>query len=190
MGNALNFPKDYKSPKTFDAWEKLRMDFIRPINGTTLFLNIYTFSNWIECFHIKKSRTQFSVNELLDKIFVERKIPDLVVTDNGPCFTSEKIKLISKTFNIIYNSVKSLKFIIGNESPDTTEELFVKVVTEISVIIDLPIFQELKYMRDYDKKFIELVNKNLCLTEESKHKIQIENESNGKLHFKILVLKL
>jgi hypothetical protein len=189
MYNALKFPNNCKSAKEFETREGLHMDFVRPINVTTLILIIYPFSNWIKMFHIKKSRTPFSVIELLGEIFVDIETPELIVSDNGPSFKSEQFKLCFSLFNNIYNSIKLLNYTIKTVSID--ESIF-DLMTKFSVITNLPKIQEAKSIKmiDNDKKFIEHVNIIPCLAEKLKHNVQNENNPTRKLCIEIFVLKL
>jgi hypothetical protein len=148
MDTALNVAKNYKWTKTFERWDGLQMEILGPINGTSLLLIIYTFSNWIELYHKKKSETPFTVIDLIDKIFVGRGILDLVATDNGPCFKSETTKLFFESYNIIYNRVKNLKLTLGHQSPVFMEESSVKLMIKFIVITYLCKLQQEKTIRN------------------------------------------
>ena len=68
---------------------RLHLDFAHPFQGKMLLLLVDTHSKWLEVF-ITSSATSEVVIEELRTCFARFGLPELIVTDNGPCFKSEE----------------------------------------------------------------------------------------------------
>ena len=73
-------------------WARLHMDFAGPVNGKMILIVIDAHSRWIEAYPTE-SATSSVVIELLRALFSQFGIPEVLVTDNGPCFVSEEYEI-------------------------------------------------------------------------------------------------
>ena len=77
-----------ESKRPFD---RVHVDFAGPFNGNYYFLLVDAFSRWPEI-HLLKTITAETTIETCNKIFSTFGIPTVMVSDNGPQFTSYKFK--------------------------------------------------------------------------------------------------
>ena len=73
------------------AWSWLHLDFAGPFLGKMILILIDAHSNWIEAFITTSATSAFVVVELRTT-FARFGLPELVVSDNGSCFTSEEFE--------------------------------------------------------------------------------------------------
>ncbi|XP_062374782.1 uncharacterized protein K02A2.6-like [Sardina pilchardus] len=73
------------------AWSRLHLDFAGPFMGQTFLVLVDAHSKWLEA-HIMSNMTAAVTTEKLRSIFATHGLPDTVVSDNGPTFTSEVFK--------------------------------------------------------------------------------------------------
>ncbi|XP_024921034.1 uncharacterized protein K02A2.6-like [Cynoglossus semilaevis] len=69
-------------------WSRLHLDFAGPFMGQMFLVMVDAHSKWIEG-HIMGNITAPSTIEKLRQVFAVHGLPDTLVTDNGPTFTSE-----------------------------------------------------------------------------------------------------
>ena len=72
-------------------WARLHVDFAGPMQGKMYLVIIDAHSKWIEVFPTS-STTSSVVVEVLRSIFARFGIPEMIVSDNGPCFVSEEFE--------------------------------------------------------------------------------------------------
>ncbi|XP_063636147.1 uncharacterized protein K02A2.6-like [Cydia splendana] len=72
-----------------DAWTRLHIDFLGPVQGRTFLILIDSTSKWLEVFQMQ-STTAKSVIKVLRETFARFGLPREVVSDNGPPFTSHE----------------------------------------------------------------------------------------------------
>ena len=72
-------------------WVRLHMDFAGPFQGKMILVVIDSHSKWIEAYPTESS-TSAKVIELSRTLFSQFGIPEILVTDNGPCFVSEEFE--------------------------------------------------------------------------------------------------
>ena len=73
-------------------WARLHMDFAGPVNGKMILIVIDVHSRWIEAYPTE-SASSSAVIELSRVLFSQFGIPEVLVTDNGPCFVSEEFEI-------------------------------------------------------------------------------------------------
>ena len=75
------------------------MDFAGPFQGKMILLVVDSHSKWIEAV----SSTSSTVIELSRTLFAQFGVPEVIVTDNGPCFVSEEFETI-----LVKNGIKHI----------------------------------------------------------------------------------
>lgn len=69
-------------------WSRLHLDFAGPFKGQMFLIMVDAHSKWIEA-HLMSNITAPTTIDKLRQVFAVHGLPDRVVTDNGPTFTSE-----------------------------------------------------------------------------------------------------
>ena len=78
------------------------MDFAGPLNNRMFLVVVDAHTKWIEVFPMSNA-TSFSTIQQLRTLFAQFGIPRTVVTDNGPCFSSDEFHSFMKK-NGIYHA--------------------------------------------------------------------------------------
>lgn len=73
-------------------WARLHLDYAGPVDGKMFLILVDAHSKWIEAFHTKTA-TSAAVIDKLRIVFAQFGLPELIVTDNGPCFTSAEFQV-------------------------------------------------------------------------------------------------
>ena len=76
-------------------WAKLAADLCE-LHGHTLLVVFYYFSNYIKVAHLCSTTMQAVVHEL-KTMFTRFGIPEILVTDNGPQFSSNEFQVFAKS---------------------------------------------------------------------------------------------
>ena len=74
-------------PTPSHPWSRLHVDYAGPLRGKMLLVIVDAFSKWIDV-HITASATSETTIRRLRQSFGTHGLPEGLVTDNGPCFTS------------------------------------------------------------------------------------------------------
>ncbi|XP_042372461.1 uncharacterized protein K02A2.6-like [Plectropomus leopardus] len=69
-------------------WSRLHLDFAGPFKGQMFLIMVDAHSKWIEA-HLMSNITAPTTIDKLRQVFAVHGLPDRLVTDNGPTFTSE-----------------------------------------------------------------------------------------------------
>ena len=72
-------------------WSRLHLDFAGPFQGHMFLVLVDAHSKWLDV-HIMNSITSAKTIERLRMIFATHGLPQKIVTDNGPSFTSEEFR--------------------------------------------------------------------------------------------------
>ena len=91
----LNHPWE----RTVRVGERVHIDFAGPVDKHMLLILVDSHSKWIEAIPMK-STTASDTIEVLEEIFASIGLPETLVSDNGPQFTSVEFKLFCKDNNI------------------------------------------------------------------------------------------
>lgn len=89
-----------------EAWEKIGVDLMGPLprskNGNKYLLVIIDyFTKWIEVFPLKDSKAQKITSILKNEIFTRFGVPQELVSDRGPQFTSHEMEKFCHTWGVI-----------------------------------------------------------------------------------------
>ena len=68
-------------------WSRLHLDYAGPVEDRMLLIVVDAHSKWIEALPSSSSTAATTINHLR-QLFATHGLPDTIVTDNGPCFTS------------------------------------------------------------------------------------------------------
>ena len=68
-------------------WSSIHVDFAGPFQGQNFLVEVDTFSRWIEVVYMKSATA--SNTTTLCRLFTTHGIPDSIVSDNVPQFTSK-----------------------------------------------------------------------------------------------------
>ena len=71
------------------------MDFAGPLCGKTYFIIVDAHSKWPEVFEMTSTTTLKTI-DILRQVFAAYGLPDQLVSDNGPQFSSEEFQLFLK----------------------------------------------------------------------------------------------
>lgn len=72
-------------------WCRLHIDFAGPFQGKTFLIIVDSYSKWLEVIAVS-SMTSLTVINALRRLFATHGLPDAVVSDNGPQFTSAEFR--------------------------------------------------------------------------------------------------
>lgn len=78
-------------PRPNKVWSRLHIDFLGPIYGSKFFVITDATSKWLEVFKMSRT-TAADVISILRRLFSTFGIPETIVCDNGPPFTSYDFK--------------------------------------------------------------------------------------------------
>ena len=73
------------------VWQHIHIDFAGPFLGHMFLLVIDSHSKWLEVF-VMSSTTSIKTIDTLKSLFARYGLPEQIVSDNGPQFTSDEFK--------------------------------------------------------------------------------------------------
>lgn len=85
------------------SWQRIHVDFAGPENGYYYFIIVDAFSKWVEVIPTRTTTTEFCLRELR-KLFTNFGLPLMLVSDNGPQFTSHLFKEFLETNFIVHST--------------------------------------------------------------------------------------
>ena len=80
-------------------WVRLHVDYAGPFLGKMFLVIVDSHSKWIEVFPMNQSTSQATI-EKLRQTFAIHGLPEILVSDNGTCFTSELFETFLKNNGI------------------------------------------------------------------------------------------
>jgi len=83
-------------------WVEVGSDLFEWRNQTYL-LTVDYYSKWIEVEELP-SQTSFHVIKMLEKIFARFGIPEVLRTDNGPCYKSESFSAFVESWGVVHKT--------------------------------------------------------------------------------------
>ena len=82
-------------------WKRIHLDFSGPFQGMSYLVAVDAHSKWPEVFPMT-STTAIKTIETLRRLFSSYGLPEELVSDNGPQFTSEEFASFTKANGIRY----------------------------------------------------------------------------------------
>jgi hypothetical protein len=76
-------------PLPSGPWTRVHVDYAGPVQGRMLLVVVDAFSKWLDV-HVTSSTTTSVTTEKLRQSFCTHGLPEVIVSDNGPCFPSEE----------------------------------------------------------------------------------------------------
>ena len=76
-------------------WQRIHIDFAGPFLNQNFLIMVDAHSKWPEVFPMKKITTSTTI-EILRTVFARNGIPEQIVSDNGPQFTSREFEKFTK----------------------------------------------------------------------------------------------
>ncbi|XP_063627468.1 uncharacterized protein K02A2.6-like [Cydia splendana] len=124
---ALEAPAPAKStpqawPYLEEVWSRLHMDFLGPLNGMTYLVVVDSSSKWIEVKQMTRT-TADDVIRVLREMFARFGLPKMMVSDNGPPFTSGELTQFMQ-----FNGIKQTYSPVYHPSSNGAAEGAVKLV--------------------------------------------------------------
>lgn len=77
--------REWEAPRA--PWSRLPIDLVGPFQGQNLLIVVDAYSKWLEVILMASTASE-AIMRALWKIFATHGLPDLVVFNNGPQFTS------------------------------------------------------------------------------------------------------
>ena len=81
------------------AWQCIHVNFAGPFMGTMFFIIVDAHSKWVEVIQMSSTTSSKTITELW-KLFSSYGLPDQLVSDNGPQFTSDEFSCFMKANGI------------------------------------------------------------------------------------------
>ena len=105
-------------------WERIHVDFAGPFLGKMFFIVVDAHSKWPEVIPMSTTTSMATVAEL-NRLFASYGIPQQLVSDNGPQFTSGEFKEFLRT-----NGVRHIQVAPYHPSSNGAAERFVRTFKE------------------------------------------------------------
>ncbi|KAL7853111.1 hypothetical protein SRHO_G00188960 [Serrasalmus rhombeus] len=72
-------------------WRRIHIDYAGPWMGRMFLILVDAYSKWIDAYSVSSSTSAVTI-ECLRRSFSQHGIPEIIVSDNGTCFTSEQFQ--------------------------------------------------------------------------------------------------
>ena len=82
-------------------WSRLHVDYAGPFLGKMFLLVIDAFSKWLDVYMVQSATSQATIDKLRVS-FAIHGLPDVIVSDNGSCFTSGDFEAFCHCQGIIH----------------------------------------------------------------------------------------
>ena len=73
-------------------WERIHIDFCGPFRNHMYLIVVDAYSKWLEVIRMSSSTSTSETIKVLLSLFARQGLPDKLVSDNGPQFTSDEFK--------------------------------------------------------------------------------------------------
>jgi hypothetical protein len=71
------------------SWSRIHVDYAGPVEGKMILVTVDSYSKWIEADVVSGCTAQTTIKKLRH-LFAAQGVPEILVSDNGPCFTSSE----------------------------------------------------------------------------------------------------
>ena len=97
-------PKEPLIPSSFPSrpWERVSMDLFEH-GGQTHLITVDYYSRWIESKRLK-TQTAECVITASKELYAAHGIPDIVISDNGPCFSAESFQAFAASYGFVHTT--------------------------------------------------------------------------------------
>ena len=91
-------------PSSFPSrpWERISMDLL-VYGGRTYFITVDYYSRWVKI-KLLTTQTAKSVITAAKELFSTYGIPDIVISDNGPCFSAVSVQEFAAKYGFLHTS--------------------------------------------------------------------------------------
>ena len=72
-------------------WHRIHVDYAGPVNGRYFLIIVDAHSKWVDIYHTKGTTSSETIS-CLQHSFAQFGLPISIVSDNGPCFTSQEFQ--------------------------------------------------------------------------------------------------
>ena len=72
-------------------WHRIHVDYAGPVSGRYFLIIVDAHSKWVDIYHTKGTTSSETIN-CLQHSFAQFGLPISIVSDNGPCFTSQEFQ--------------------------------------------------------------------------------------------------
>ena len=101
-------------------WKRIHIDFAGPFQGSMFLVVVDSHSKWLEMIPMTSTTTEKTL-EALSTLFAAHGLPEQIVSDNGPQFTSAEFETCMKK-----NGIKHIRSAPGHPSSNGEAERFVQ----------------------------------------------------------------
>ena len=101
-------------------WQRIHIDFAGPMNGQNFLIVVDSHSKWLEVIEMKSTTATATIKELR-RLFATYGLPEHLVSDNGPQFTSADFAEFMKV-----NGIKHIRCAPYHPSSNGCAERFVQ----------------------------------------------------------------
>ena len=101
-------------------WQRIHIDFAGPMNGQSFLIAVESHSKWPEVIEMKSTTATATIKELR-RLFAMYGLPEQLVSDNGPQFTSTEFAGFMKA-----NGIKHIRCAPYHPSSNGCAERFVQ----------------------------------------------------------------
>ena len=142
-------------------WQRIHIDFAGPFLDQTLLLMVDTHSEWPEVIPMKKIKKSTTI-ESLRTVFARNGIPEQIVSDDGPQFTSREFAKFTKL-----NGIKHFRSAPYHQATNGLAERFVQTLN-----------RSMKLMKNEDMSLNKKIATFLLLDRNAPHNITNETPAN------------
>ena len=77
------------------CWSRIHVDYLGLMDGEMVLVTVDSLSKWIEADVVSWCTAQTTIRKLRH-LFAAQGLPDILVFDNGPCFTSSEFRHLDR----------------------------------------------------------------------------------------------